>query len=128
MLLEITLVLLIALLIYFYFKNREWKIKFEQKIREWKESEEEKIRKDAIERSARTLSGSVGPLNSLNIIINTATIRTKITFSIISIPYPFKDLLQPPDYIFLVPFHVQPVNKKPFRISIQRKGSRRHCY
>lgn len=57
MFLEAILVLLFFILIYFYFKNREWEIKFEQKIKEWKETEEEKIRKDAIERSARTLSG-----------------------------------------------------------------------
>jgi len=54
---EIFLVILFLLVIYLYFKNREWKIRFEQKIKEWKGKEEERIRRDAIERSARTLSG-----------------------------------------------------------------------
>lgn len=57
MFLEGILVLLFFLVVYLYFKNREWKIKFEQKLKEWKEREEEKIRKDAIERSGRSLSG-----------------------------------------------------------------------
>lgn len=55
--LEIALVILFILAMYLYFKNREWKIKFEQKIKEWKEQEERRIREDAILRSARTLSG-----------------------------------------------------------------------
>lgn len=54
---EIAIAALFITVIYLWFMNREWKIRFEQKIRDWKESEEEKIRKDAIERSARTLSG-----------------------------------------------------------------------
>ena len=54
---EILLAVLFVLVIYLYFKNREWKIKFEQKVQEWIEREEKNIRKDAIERSARTLSG-----------------------------------------------------------------------
>ena len=54
---EIVTVALFITVIYLWFMNREWKIRFEQKIRDWKESEEESIRKDAIERSARTLSG-----------------------------------------------------------------------
>jgi predicted Holliday junction resolvase-like endonuclease len=45
------------LVIYLFFKNREWKIKFDQKVKEFLEKEEEKIREDAIKRSARTLSG-----------------------------------------------------------------------
>src|SRR5437867_1526088 len=49
--------ILLGIVIYFYFRNREWQIKFEQRIKEFLEKEEEKIRKDAIERSARTLSG-----------------------------------------------------------------------
>lgn len=53
----IIIAILIVILFYFYFKNREWRIKFEQKIKEWKEQEEKKIREDAILRSARTLSG-----------------------------------------------------------------------
>lgn len=55
--LEIILVILFLMVIYFYFKNREWKIKFEQKVKEWKEQEEKRIREDAIVRSARVLSG-----------------------------------------------------------------------
>ena len=54
---EILSLALFILLIYLFFKNREWKIKFEQRIKEWKEKEEQKIREDAIKRSARTLSG-----------------------------------------------------------------------
>ena len=57
MILEILLVVLFIIVVYLYFRNREWKIKFEQKIKDWKKAEEERIRKDAIERSARTLSG-----------------------------------------------------------------------
>ncbi len=61
MVLDIILTSLIAVLlvviIYFIFKNREWKIKFEQRFKEWLEKEERRIREDAIARSARTLSG-----------------------------------------------------------------------
>jgi len=57
MIFEILVVLLLISTVYLYFKNREWKIRFEQKIKEWKDHEEESIRRDAIERSARTLSG-----------------------------------------------------------------------
>jgi|SRR5438445_5780660 len=46
-----------ALAVYFFFKNREWKIKFEQKIRQFLDEKEKGIRQDAIERSARVLSG-----------------------------------------------------------------------
>jgi len=56
-LLEIVALILFIIVTYLWFKNREWEIKFEQNIKEWKETEEEKVRKDAIERSARTLSG-----------------------------------------------------------------------
>ena len=54
---EIVALILFIIVTYLWFKNREWEIKFEQNIKEWKETEEEKVRKDAIERSARTLSG-----------------------------------------------------------------------
>jgi len=57
MFLEILIFILTILLIYLFFKNREWKIKFDQKVKEFLEKEEEKIREDAIKRSARTLSG-----------------------------------------------------------------------
>lgn len=57
MIFEIVSIFLFIIVIYLWFMNREWKIKFEQKIKEWKEKEEETIRRDAIERSARTLSG-----------------------------------------------------------------------
>ncbi len=43
--------------IYLWFKNREWQIKFEQKVKDWLQEEERRIREDAINRSARTLSG-----------------------------------------------------------------------
>lgn len=55
--LEILVVGLFVLVLYLWFKNREWRIKFEQRVKEWLESEEARIRKDAIQRSARTLSG-----------------------------------------------------------------------
>lgn len=55
--LYILIAVLFVAVIYLWFKNREWNIRFEQKIKEWLEKEEERIRKDAIERSARTLSG-----------------------------------------------------------------------
>lgn len=55
--LELIIFVLIILVIYFFFKNREWKIRFEQKVKEFLEKEEERIREDAIKRSARTLSG-----------------------------------------------------------------------
>jgi predicted Holliday junction resolvase-like endonuclease len=54
---EILAAILFITVIYLYFKNREWGIKFEQKIKEWKGQEEKRIREDAILRSARTLSG-----------------------------------------------------------------------
>jgi predicted Holliday junction resolvase-like endonuclease len=54
---EFIVLLLSILVIYLWFKNREWKIKFEHKVEEFLKSEEERIRRDAIERSARTLSG-----------------------------------------------------------------------
>jgi len=48
---------LFILVIFLFFKNREWKIKFEQKVKDFLEKEEERIRADAIKRSARILSG-----------------------------------------------------------------------
>jgi len=54
---EIISLILFLIVIYLWFKNREWKIRFEQKLKEWFEREEEIIRQDAIKRSARTLSG-----------------------------------------------------------------------
>jgi predicted Holliday junction resolvase-like endonuclease len=54
---EFIILVLAVLVIYLWFKNREWKIKFEHKVEEFLKLEEEKIRRDAIERSARTLSG-----------------------------------------------------------------------
>ena len=35
--------ILLGIVIYFYFRNREWQIKFEQRIKEFLEKEEEKI-------------------------------------------------------------------------------------
>ena len=43
--------------VYLIYKNLQWKFKFEKKVEEFLKSEEERIRRDAIERSARTLSG-----------------------------------------------------------------------
>lgn len=54
---EVLTVILFLIVIYLWFKNREWEIRFEQKIKEWLEKEETRIRQDAISRSARTLSG-----------------------------------------------------------------------
>ncbi len=54
---ELIVLFLSIILIYFYFKNREWKSKFEQRINELLEIKEKDIREDAIRRSARTLSG-----------------------------------------------------------------------
>jgi len=57
MLYEILILALFVAAIYLWFKNREWKIKFEHRVEEFLKLEEERIRRDAIERSARTLSG-----------------------------------------------------------------------
>jgi predicted Holliday junction resolvase-like endonuclease len=54
---ELIILILFIFLIYLWFKNREWKIKFEHRVEEFLRQEEERIRRDAIERSARTLSG-----------------------------------------------------------------------
>jgi len=54
---EIIAVILFVAVIYLWFKNRLWKIKFEQRIKDWIIKEEKRIRQDAIFRSARTLSG-----------------------------------------------------------------------
>lgn len=57
MLYELIIFLAFVLVIYLWFKNREWKIKFEHRVEEFLKRREELIRRDAIERSARTLSG-----------------------------------------------------------------------
>ncbi len=49
--------ILLGVAIFFFFKNREWKIKFDQKIKEFLDQKEKDIREDAIQRSARVLSG-----------------------------------------------------------------------
>ena len=56
-LLEIAIAALFALVIFLFVKNLQWKYRFDHKIKEWMEKEEQKIRQDAINRSARTLSG-----------------------------------------------------------------------
>lgn len=55
-LIVLALILLIVV-IYLFIKNIQWKFKFEQRIGDWISKEEQRIRKDAIQRSARTLSG-----------------------------------------------------------------------
>ena len=55
--LYILIAVLFVTVVYLWFKNREWNIRFDQKIKEWLEKEEQRIREDAIARSARTLSG-----------------------------------------------------------------------
>lgn len=57
MLLEMLILLLSIVIIYLWFKNREWSLRFEQRLKSFIEEEEERIRQDAILRSARTLSG-----------------------------------------------------------------------
>ena len=57
MLLEALLLILSFLVIYFWFKNKMWQVKFEQRIKDWAEKREKTIREDAISRSARSLSG-----------------------------------------------------------------------
>lgn len=54
---EFVILVLVSLAIYLWFKNREWKIKFEHRVEEFLKLQEQRIRRDAIERSARTLSG-----------------------------------------------------------------------
>lgn len=54
---EITLAIVIAIAIFLFVKNLQWRMKFEQRVKEFLESREEGIRRDAISRSARTLSG-----------------------------------------------------------------------
>ena len=55
--LEVLVAVLAVIVIYLFVRNLQWKFKFEQRVREFLESSEEGIRKDAIVRSARTLSG-----------------------------------------------------------------------
>ncbi|MBI4010555.1 MAG: hypothetical protein HY361_05240 [Candidatus Aenigmarchaeota archaeon] len=56
-LLELAVIVLTILLVYFVIKDLRWRYKFEQKIKEWLDKEEKRIRQDAIQRSARVLSG-----------------------------------------------------------------------
>jgi len=55
--LEIVVVGLLTVVIILLIKYIYLKASFEQRIKEWLQKEEDRIRKDAIERSARTLSG-----------------------------------------------------------------------
>lgn len=48
---------LLCAVLYLFVKNREWKIRFEQRVRDELEGREGDIRRDAAERSGRTLSG-----------------------------------------------------------------------
>lgn len=57
MILEIIVVVLLISVFYFWYKNREWEFKFEQRVRDWMQKEERAVREDAILRSSRTLSG-----------------------------------------------------------------------
>jgi len=56
-LLELAVIVLTILLVYFVIKDLRWRYKFEQKVKEWLDKEEKRIRQDAIQRSARVLSG-----------------------------------------------------------------------
>ncbi|MBU5537272.1 MAG: Holliday junction resolvase-like protein [Candidatus Aenigmatarchaeota archaeon] len=55
--LEITVAVLLIVVIFLIIRYIQLKSSFEQRVRDWLEKEEERIRRDAIERSARTLSG-----------------------------------------------------------------------
>ncbi len=55
--LEVLIIILTVLLVYFIIKNLQWQYRFENRIREWLEKEEQQIRQDAIQRSARAMSG-----------------------------------------------------------------------
>ena len=55
--LEIAIVVLLAAVIILLIKYIYLRASFEQRIKEWLQKEEDRIRRDAIERSARTLSG-----------------------------------------------------------------------
>lgn len=56
-LIGVLVVALAVISVYLFVRNREWKIKFEQRVKDYLEEYEETVRKDAISRSARTLSG-----------------------------------------------------------------------
>jgi len=56
-LLEVLVAILFFSVVYLIFKNLQWKFKFEKRIEDFLKNKEESIRRDAIERSARTLSG-----------------------------------------------------------------------
>lgn len=55
----VIIVLLSVAVIYLLFKKRESDIRFEQRLKDHMEENEKDIRKDAINRSARTLSGKM---------------------------------------------------------------------
>ncbi len=55
--LELTIVILAIVAAYLFVKNMQWRFRFEHKIKNWIDEYEKKIREDAINRSARTLSG-----------------------------------------------------------------------
>ncbi|MBI2547651.1 MAG: hypothetical protein HYW23_04405 [Candidatus Aenigmarchaeota archaeon] len=55
--LEMLIVVLFAVVIFLTVRYVSLRASFDQKIKDWIENEEQRIRKDAIERSARTLSG-----------------------------------------------------------------------
>lgn len=43
--------------LFFFVKNLQWRMRFDERVKEFLEKQEDGIRKDAISRSARTLSG-----------------------------------------------------------------------
>lgn len=55
--LEIVVIVLLFVVIFLAVRYIYLRASFEQRVKEWLEKEEGRIRKDAIERSARTLSG-----------------------------------------------------------------------
>jgi predicted Holliday junction resolvase-like endonuclease len=55
--LEIVAIVLSVLVVYLFFKNLQWRYRFESRLKDWIEQREKHVREDAILRSARTLSG-----------------------------------------------------------------------
>lgn len=58
MVLELALIVILSIIVvYLLIQNLRWKFDFDHKVKESIEMEEERIRQDAIQRSARVLSG-----------------------------------------------------------------------
>lgn len=55
--LEVLVFVVGGIAIFFFVKNLQWRMKFDERVKKFLELQEQGIRKDAISRSARTLSG-----------------------------------------------------------------------